>query len=240
MRLGLMIGIVLFALSAQANCPVADAQARTGSLSKAISAYHHCALQKGDDDTQLYLAQIYETGKGDVPKNIQRALLFYHLSSENGNAKAMVGLSKLMTQLDEDEATRSEIPTYLTKIRSAMNIPGSSSFSGQILHPYALLVLAAEKPESKWFYQTTVKSDPTAANLLKSYQIEPEKKDWIIKQATQWKQRKMLDIAMKVFSVDEFNQFYETLYPDNGLPNSFDRSQAVNRLKERIESRTTK
>ena len=238
MRFGIMLGIILFALSARAGCPVADAQARTGSLSKALSAYQHCALQKGDDDTQLYLAEIYEKGKGDVPKNTQRALLFYHLSSENGNAKAMVGLSKLMSQLDESDAGRAELTTYLTKIRRATSTSGISSFAGQILHPYALLVLASEKPESKWFYQTTVKSDPTASNLLKAYQIEPDKKDQVIKQATQWKQRKMLDIARKVFSVDEFNEFYDTLYPDNGLPNAFERSQAVNRLKERIESRT--
>ena len=63
------------------------------------------------------------------------------------------------------------------------------------------------------------------------------KKKEIIRQATQWKQRKMMDIAKEVYSPAEFKEFHQTLYPTVGIPNAFKRSQAVNQLKERIESR---
>lgn len=240
MRWGLILGLFLFNTTVYAACPVADTQARSGTLSQAIPLYHACALQNGDDETQLYLARIYETGQGDVSRNVQRALLFYHLSAENGNASAMVGLSKLLTALDSDDRTRNEIPLYFNKIRSMLNGSILSHFSGQLLHPYALLLLASEKPESKWFYLTNVKSDPMAAQLLKSYPIDPETKQAATKEATRWKQHKMLYIAREVFSVDEYNEFYDTLYPDSGIPNSFARSQAVARLKDRVESKLKK
>ena len=235
MRFCIMLGLLLFSGIVHAACPGADAIARSNGLKKALPIYITCAVYENDDTAQLYLAQVYETGKGDVPKNIQRALLFYHLGVENGNATAMVGMSKLLTYLDSSDKTRPEIPLYLEKLRN--NLTGSlgQSFRGQLLHPYTLLLLAAEKPSAKWFYLTTVKSDPNAASLLKSYKIEPQKKQACIAEATQWKQRRMMDIAREVFSVREYNDFYDILYPEVGIPDAFARERAVNRLKERIE-----
>ena len=239
-RLFLTLNLLLWTLTVHAACPGADVIARTNSLRKALPIYITCALQGNDDETQLYLAQIYETGKGDILKNTQRALLFYHLGSENGNASAMVGLSKLLTRLDSNNKTREEIPLYLEKIRS--NLAGNlgQSFRGQLLHPYTLLLLASEKQSAKWFYPTNTKSDPNAASLLKAYTIDSQKKQACLKEASQWKQRRMMDIAREVFSVREYNNFYDILYPDVGLPDPFAREQAVNRLKERVERKLAK
>ena len=231
---------LLLTLSAHAACPGADTVARANSLRKALPIYISCALQGNDDETQLYLAQIYETGKGDVPKNTQRALLFYHLGSENGNASAMVGLSKLLTRLDSNDRSRAEIPLYLEKIQSSLAGNLGQSFRGQLLHPYTLLLLASEKQSAKWFYPTATKSDSSATQLLKSYKIDPIKKKACLKEASQWKQRRMMDIAREVFSIREYNDFYDILYPDIGLPDPFAREQAVNRLKERVERKLSK
>ena len=217
-----------------AACPVADKFARENNMDKALPIYIDCALYQNDDETQNYLAGIYEKGQGNVAPNLNRALLFYHLSAENGNASSMVSLSNILRRLDETDSGRKALLTYLKKIR----LQGTTgTFNGQLLHPYALLMLAAEKPEVKWFYTTAKKSDPRAAKLLKEYQMDDIKKKEIIRQATQWKQRKMMDIAKEVLSATEFRDFYQTLYPQIGMPNAFKRSQAVNQLKEKIESK---
>ena len=221
---------------AWADCPVADKIAREKKLSEAMSLYFQCALQNNDDETQLYLARIYGKGQGDVAKNTQRTLLFYHLSSENGNAAAMVELATLLRSLDDSDESRQEIITYSRKIAAQAKKTIGGSFDGKLLHPYALLVLAAEKPEAKWFYTTKTKTDPRATELLKNYKVDPDKKKVLMQTATAWKQRKMKDMAANALTLKELNEFYKTLYPKKGLPNNFARSQAVNKLKERVEN----
>lgn len=237
MRFLFILFLFIFSAQSFAGCPVADKIAREKGMDKALSVYLNCALNQNDDETQNYLAGLYEKGLGNISKNINRALLFYHLSAENGNASSMVALSNLLRQLDETESGRQQLLTYLKKIRLNLEKTHRTSFIGQLLHPYALLMLATEKPELKWFYTTSQKSDPRAAKLLKEYQIDDAKKKEVIREATQWKQRKMLDIAKEAFSSADFQEFYQTLYPKIGRPDAFKRSQAVNKLKERIESK---
>ncbi|MBQ7412767.1 MAG: sel1 repeat family protein [Alphaproteobacteria bacterium] len=236
MRFFFLIFALFYAMAAAAGCPVAEQTAREKGLTAALPVFVQCAIQQNDDDTQLYLARIYAKGLGDVAKSTSKALLFYHLSSENGNASAMVELSTLLTSLDEKAETRHEISDYLDKAQAILKNNTRNSFKGELLHPYALLMLASENPSEKWFYTTQMKSDSRAAQLLKNYQIDPDKKKQVIREASKWKQRKMRDIAFEVYSLAEFNEFYDTLYPKEGLPNSFARSQAVNKLKEKIES----
>jgi len=236
-RFGLFLFILGTTAVAMADCPIADKTARTQGLDAALRMYIRCAVNQNDDDTQLYLARIYATGQGNVAANKQKALLFYHLSSENGNATAMVELAKLLTELDSKDETRSEITTYLPRVRTQFKQNTGNSFSGELLHPYALLMLAAEAPEAKWFYTTTVKSDPRAAELLKTYPIDPNKRRQVLRAASRWKQRKMVDLAREILPLAEFDEFYQALYPKKGLPDSFKRSQAVERLKSKLESR---
>ncbi len=237
MRFLFILFLFIFSAQSFAACPVADKIAREKGMDKALSVYLNCALNQNDDETQNYLAGIYEKGLGNISKNIHRALLFYHLSAENGNASSMVALSDLLRRLDETESGRQQLLDYLKKIRLNLKTTHRTSFTGQLLHPYALLLLAAEKQDIKWFYTTTKKSDPRATKLLKEYQIDDTKKKEIIREATQWKQRKMLDIAKEAFSPSEFQDFHQTLYPKTGRPDAFKRSQAVNKLKEKIESK---
>ncbi|MBR6412762.1 MAG: sel1 repeat family protein [Alphaproteobacteria bacterium] len=234
---GFLCSILCAVSVARADCPLADKIAREKGLDAALETYNHCAIVQNDDEAQLYLAHIYEKGQGNVYKNPRRAILFYHLSAENGNATAMVDLAKLLTQLDDNDSTRDDIITYMDKIQGQLRYTSGSSFTGKLLHPYALLMLAAESPEIKWFYSSKQKSDPRASQLLNNYAIDPEKKKEVIRAASQWKRRKMLDLAREVFSVKEYNEFYRTLYPKEGLPNAFARSQAVEKLKARVESR---
>ena len=234
---GFFLGVLCWTIQGSATCPNADKVAREKGISKATAVYRNCALGQNDDDSQLYLARVYATGQGDVKKSHGKALLFYHLSAENGNATAMVELANLLTELDNNDQTRDEIIIYLDKVRAQLKNSFDNSFSGELLHPYALLVLASESPEAKWFYTTTQKSDPRAAQLMKNYRLDPDKKKEVIRAATLWKQRKMIDMAREVFSVSEFDEFYRTLYPETGLPNAFARSQAVEKLKSRVESR---
>ena len=237
MRFFIFLFSLFFFKASLAACPIADQIAREKGLDKALPIYINCALYDNDDETQNYLAGVYEKGKGTTTQNINRTLLFYHLSAENGNATSMVALSNLLLKLDETEEGRQTLLNYLDKIRLNLKKTKTTSFSGQLLHPYALLMLAAEKPDVKWFYMTKTKSDPRAARLMKHYPIEDEKKKEIIHEATLWKQRKMMDIAKEVYSPAEFKEFHQTLSPTVGIPNAFKRSQAVNQLKERIESR---
>ena len=236
MRYWVLAFLIMMPWAGQAACPIADEVARTQGQEAALPIYLNCALQTNDDDTQLYLARAYENGRGAMSKNIQRALLFYHLSADNGNATAQVALADLLTRLDARDDTRQDLQAYLDKIGPMMK-KARSAFSGELLPPYALLALAAEKPEQKWFYPTRVKSDPGAARALKAYQITPADKQAAVRAASQWKQRKMLQAAGEVLTLDEYNRFYKTLYPAQGLPDSFARSQAVRLLQERIESR---
>lgn len=236
MRLLTLLLLVLTSLSAYSACPIAEKTAREKGLKASLLSYYHCALAQNDDDSQLYLAQLYEIGKGDVPKNIQKSLLFYQLSSENGNATAMVGLARLITKLDSDPTSRIELASFMKKVADITTQTRHSSFSGQVLHPYALLVLAAEKPESKWFYTTRVKTNPQAAQLLRDYTIDTGLQKSAIREATAWKQRKMDAVAYQVLSADEYRHFADTLYPKNNLPDRYARSRAVSLLKERIES----
>ena len=228
---------LMFCGTAMAACPVADSVARQETLAKAIPIYTNCALHDKDDASQLYLGQIYENGQEDVSPNVQRALLFYHLSAENGNATAMVNMAQLLSRLDDNEATRPEIMAYAKKIRTELASDSRQYFKGDILHPYALLALAAEKPESKWFYTSAVKSDPRAAQLLQAYPITPEKKAEAISQATAWKQRYLFGVARSVLSVEEHNGLYEILYPSQGTPDAFERTKALNIVKERLRER---
>ena len=237
MRVFIVLIFLFITHTAFAACPVADKIAREKGMDKALPVYINCALYQNDDETQNYLAGIYEKGLGSISKNLNRALLFYHLSAENGNASSMVVLSNLLRQLDETEDGRQQLLTYLKKIRLNLEKTRQTSFSGQLLHPYALLLLAAEKPDVKWFYTTTKKSDPRATKLLKEYQIDDVKKEEIVREATHWKQRKLVDIAKDALSSSEFRTFYQTLYPETGRADAFKRSQALNHLKEKIESR---
>lgn len=229
--------ILLTALNAAAysGCDQAEQMAREQGLAKALVYYESCALETNDDAAQALLGHAYLNGVQGVPKNMQKALLFYHLSADNGNASSQVALAKLLLKLDENNAGRAQINAYLRKIQTALKNQGNGAFKGELLHPYTLLVLAAEQPEQKWFYVSNDLQSDEAGRLVKSYRISDVKKKQALQDATTWKQNKMRLIAEEIYSSDEYKKFMQTVFPDSGMADAFGRDQAVKKLKQDIQ-----
>ena len=224
-----------FSISAFANCESGDLLLSKNVL-QAVKEYEKCALNENDDEAQLKLAEIYSAGKKNVQQNEMKALLFCHLSADNGNAMAQTKLAEMLLELDASDDSRQKIVSYMKQIKLALKKNAESSFDGEVLHPYTLLVLASEPSVHKWYYPTKTKYSTEALKLLQNYQIDDKKKAILMKQASLWKQRKMMETAQEVLSKTEFKKFKETVYPSKGQPDSFARRQAVTELKEKVEN----
>ncbi len=228
--------ILLWSTSGYGICDIAAQTERKEGLASAIKQYEQCALSKNNDDILVLLAKTYLNGENGVEKNIQKALLFYHLSAENGNAQSQVDLSKLLTQMDGAEDTRQVLRAYLSKIKFFMKNQEETSFDGDFLHPYALLALAAEPVNQKWYYPTNVLTAPDAKGLLKKYKISDQKKTGVIKEATAWKQRKMMEAAKEIYAPADYEKFVQIVKPSTGRADAFARSQALSKLQKDIQS----
>ena len=197
--------------------------------------YELCALQENNDAVQALLGRVYLNGEYGVTKNMQKALLFYHLSSENGNAKSQTALAKLLLKMDEKEDSRAQIQDYLDKMKFFMKHDSGASFDGDILHPYALFMLAAENADQKWYYVSDELSAPEAGGLLKNYQLDKAKKYEMQRLASQWKQRKMFEVAKEIYNQAEYQKFENAVKPKSGRADAFLRSQAIEKLKYDIK-----
>lgn len=237
MKHGLFLVVLMLTTSLWAACPDGERVEQAQNIKTALPIYIRCALDNNDDESQLKLARLYRKGSDGIGKNTQRSLLFYHLSADNGNAAAMVEFSTLLTDLDNNDSTQKEIILYTNKIKNQLQENSYTLFQGDFLHPYALLVLASESADNKWYYPSQNKTDVRAKSLLTAYKIDEDKKKTILKKASEWKQRKLIELARNILSPREFNQFYMTLYPAVGQVDPFKRSQAVNNLKQKFESR---
>lgn len=200
----------------------------------AILAYQNCALLENDEDAQIRLANIYKTG-GNIKKNEVKALLFYHLAADNGNAVAQTELAKLLLDMDKDEKRREDVVSYMKQIKISLGNDYDSSFKGEVLHPFVLLSLAAESSSQKWYYPTNTKYYPEATQLIKNYQLSDEKKRKLLSQGAKWKQRKMMETAREVLSLEEYKKFSQTLFPEQGKADPFLRQQAINELKNKVQ-----
>lgn len=221
------------------GCVAVSAQARCFSESQTKADYLLCAIQENDDEAQLYMAHQH-LGKGaltEVPvTQLYRALLYFHLSADNGNALAQRELAQLLMQMDEDLVLRQSLKGYLEQVKKA-NQNGQITFSDELIHPYILLTLAAEAGANKWYYPSLKKRDvPMARDLLQQYpQIDDAKKQMLIRRASQWKQEKMKQAAQEVYDQKEYRQFMDRVFPEQGRADAFIRQQALDELKEKIQ-----
>ncbi|MBR5130375.1 MAG: sel1 repeat family protein [Alphaproteobacteria bacterium] len=197
--------------------------------------YELCALQENNDTVQSFLGRVYLEGEYGVVPNMQKALLFYHLSAENGNAKSQMALAKLLLKMDEKEETREKIKDYLEKMDLFMKNTSNTSFDGSLLHPYALLMLASENKDQKWYYVSEELSAPEAGGLLRGYQLDKVKKKQMQRMASEWKQRKMLETAKEVYNDVEYQKFENSVQPRSGVADAFVRSQAIEKLKQDVK-----
>lgn len=211
----------------EARCLLADKYRAEGREQLALVALDTCAVQYNDDESQIKLADSYLSGKNGLKKDEKAALYMYQLSAENGNAEAQVKLAELLQTFDTSSERRKELKKYQEKLQKVNADP--NTFSGEIQHPYTLLLLAVERPENKWYYPSVTRAAPArAAGLLSKYKITPEKRQNAMKEASKWKTRKLLEAAREVLSPAEYPEF------ERRLKNTATRTQAMGELKEHL------
>lgn len=234
----LLLGLLAFLpLGAHAGtCDEWMARLQSQPIETALPYYEMCALSDNNDAVEMILARAYEGGEKNVPANMQKALLFYHLSADNGNSEAQVALAKLLMKLDESTAGRQELSSYMRKIQAAMKNQPADEFKGQVLHPYTLLLLAAERADQKWYYPSTTTSAPEAAKLLKAYKIDDVKKKGALRDASVWKQQKMMQAARQVLSPEEYKTFAAAVAPAKGKADTFAKNRALETLKTKVKA----
>lgn len=227
----LIVGVFLSCSVFASLCEVAY---QSGRIDQNISAYEECAISENNDKVMAQLADIYLNGSGSIKKNIQKALLFYHLSAENGNAKSQVALAKLLMQMDAKNTTREQLRTYSEKIKFFMAQTGNG-FNGEFLHPIALLMLASEPVDQKWYYVSDELEALEAGRLLKKYKMTEAKRAQMVRAASNWKQRKLFEIAKEVYTPADYQKFENAVRPKKGRTDVFTRDQVIEKLKQDIQ-----
>ena len=223
----MLLGCV-FSTPTWARCLLADSFRSKGQEEAELLALNTCAMQYNDDESQMQLAEVFMNGKKGVEKDELKGLFMYQLAAESGNALAQVKLAELLQTFDTDSERRSLLKEYQGKLQKRTNEQGG--FSGEILHPYTLLLLAAERPENKWYYPSANRAAPArATGLLNRYQISPEKRQTALKDASKWKTRKLLEMAQEVLTSAEYPDF------EKRLKNANTRTQAMTELKTRMQ-----
>lgn len=217
--------------STQAACPLADRFFKKGKPAAAVGFLQSCAINYNDDESQMKLAHAFTKGLYGLGKDNRKTLYFYQLAAEAGNAEAQLALAEAFMQADKTSESRDELLDYRTKIQTVQSNPEKGTFNGDFLHPYALLLLASESPDKKWFYPSLVRqAPPKTAALLKTYKIDDDKKRLAMRQASQFKTRKILQIAKEVLPEDEYQEM------ESQLKNQQTQAQALATLKQKMDA----
>jgi len=231
---------IMASMSVHAACPQIEL-VRKAAPDKLLPVYESCAIYANDDESQSILAHMYATGSDGVQKDLNRALYYYQLSAENGNAESQTQLARLYIELDKSPATRKLMVNYLNTIYPVRNMlfqqHGPTNSQGELMHPYMLLLLASEPAANKWFYSSEVLTAPASAEtLLNSYPISEEKKKKQMRAASLWKKRKLLEAASVLLSEKEYNTFKEAVYPEAGPVDKARRQEALTKFRQQYET----
>ena len=214
----------------QAACPLADSFFKQGRTEVAANVLHSCAINHNDDDSQMKLAKAYTKGEYGLQRDSRQALYYFQLAAETGNSEAQLALAQLLMKSDERPETRDALLDYRSKLETRMLNPEKNDFKGDFMHPYALLMLASESPDNKWYYPSQVRNAPAkAVTLYKTYKIDDDKKRAAIRQASQFKTRKLLQTAKEVYSVEGYSDIAER------LKNSQTQKAALKELRQKME-----
>ena len=220
--------LILISVSGRADCPLAESFFKKGKTFAAINFLRTCAIGFNDDDSQMKLAKMYTTGENNVPKDSNLALYYYQLAAETGNAEAQLALAEALMKADQTPETRDKLLAYRSQLGASGS--GTNSFNGDFMHPYALLMLASEAPGKKWYYPSQVRTAPVKAlTLYKSYKISEDNKRSALRQASQFKTRKLLQTAKEVYSDEEYPEIAAR------LKDSQTQKQALADLKQKME-----
>lgn len=219
-----------------ASCLPNDGFLKTLSEKDKLEHYQICAIDYNNDEAQLYLANLYEKGTASTKQDLYKALLYYHLASDNGNAMAQVDFANLLLEMDKTPKNREIVVSYVEQMKIAMKNDTTSLFVGGILHPYILYMLASEPESGKWYYPTTTKTNVNAKAYLANYKIDDEKKNALLQQGSQWKQRKMLETAKMVLSPTDYQIFERTVFPSSGMVDTFARNRQITLLQQKVSN----
>ena len=233
-----------FAADGFAACPEGDILLQKGMEKQAVEAYTTCAEEENDPQAQFFLGQAYQNGKNGLNTDLNNALFYYQLAAENGYAPAQVQLAKILSSLmTNNETVILETYQQILKSLEEQELTGTQKTqiadrAVQGLPPYAWLLLAADKKENKWFLPAGESSDEEALSLLRvmDKQISPTDKKAAVRQASKWKEKKLLQTAKEVLTEQEYQAFYQTLYPTVRKPDAKARGQALMYLKRKIQS----
>ena len=199
--LGILLGL---SYSAHAVCPLPHDSSLSLENAKVRVVYQGCAEGMNDDYAQARLAAFYDKGAKSTPRELSKALYYYQLSADNGNAVSQARLAELYVELDKNAQGRKVLHDYLDSVVSMSDETKKANTDDiwvSLTHPYVLLLLANEKPEGKWYYPTEQKVAPEKArNLLGQYKVDAARKRSYVQQASAWKQKKLLEIAKQVLS----------------------------------------
>jgi hypothetical protein len=236
--------ILGFGANSFASCPDGDILLEKKMEKQAIDAYTACAEDQNDPQAQFFLGKAYQNGQNGLKADLNNALFYYQLSAENGYAPAQVRLAKILSSLMTNNETVI-LETYQQILKSLEAQELTFEQKNQIadkavrgLPAYAWLLLAADKKENKWFLPAGESSDDQALSLLKimEKQISPADKKAAIRQASKWKEKKLLQAAKEVLTEREYLSFYQTLYPTMKKADPKARGQALQYLKQKIQS----
>lgn len=231
MRKIIFLLLVLASFEVHAKCPLADSFFQKGKTAVAVSFLRSCAINYNDDESQAKLARAYTKGEYGLERDSRQALYFFQLSAETGNAESQLALAELLLKSDAKPSTRDALLNYRSKLETVSSRTEKNDFNGDFMHPYALLMLASESPDKKWYYPSQVRDAPAKAlTLYKTYKIDDDKKKIALRQASQFKTRKLLQVAKEVYPEDE--------YPDieSRLKNPQTQKQALLELKQKMEA----
>ena len=223
---------ILFSLMyinpALSRCLMADEYLKQGDVTRELLTLNVCAIQYNDDESQMKLADIYLNGLKGESKDELTALYMYQLAAESGNTEAQIRLSQLLQSFDTSPERRAKLKEYMKKLEKTYK--NADGFSGEIMHPYTLLLLASERADNKWYYPSSNRiASPQVSTLLSQYKITPEKRQVALQEASRWKTRKLLETAKEVLTGEEYAEF------EKKVKNVSTRTQAMMELKKHMQ-----
>ena len=221
---------IFFKIStALAFCPMGELYQQAGKEFDAWAQYQACADVNNDAPSQLYIGQIYLKGNANVQQNLTRALNYFRKGAENGYAPAQRQLAVLMQEIEElGPDGQQALNDFEDNWRQENNS------SRKTMSALSWMMLAAEKPENKWFYFSENVLDKEAVSLLPKFKanLSPKQIEEAQKAATAWKQEQLLRQAKKLLSDEAYKDFKQIIYPDKNVKTKISRLQAVEELRK--------
>ncbi len=230
MRKIILFSFLILSFSVKAYCPLADRFVKQGNEQAALSFLKNCAINYNDDESQIKLARAYLRGEYGLQKDPNQSLYYYQLSAENGNAEAQVAVAESLIRSEKNPKAMERLLKHYINITPTSKDSFVKKIGDFFIHPYALLQLALESPEKKWYYPSLVRAAPAKTlTLLRNYEIPEDVKKNAMKQASQFKTRKLLQTAREVLSSEEYPEMEKRLK----LPQT--QKQAMEELKKKME-----